>query len=153
MDIQGSFSRTIKPQSLDAVNRLMAYRNEDVLRRYMEDNKKSREEAERAWTAFLQFMAVCMFKNARVTATPTADGIWHSFLLHTKQYREFCDQFMGGFVDHEPTSDEGSSQDYDATRWFAMQVFGSLDERDWPTNVGRIKCYSAKSPEPSARFN
>jgi len=153
MLIQAAFAGSIEPKSYEALQRLTAYRNEDVLTRYMADSGKNRAEAEAAWTAFLQFMGVCMFKSDRVTATPTVDGIWHAFLLHTKQYANFCDTYMGGFVHHEPTSDEDSGRDYYSSRAYAQKIFGELDPHDWPEKVGRIKCYSARSPESRTRFN
>jgi hypothetical protein len=30
------------------------------------------------------------------------DELWHSFILFTPQYRAFCDEVMGFFVDHQP---------------------------------------------------
>ena len=32
---------------------------------------------------------------------------WHTFILHTKDYREFCDRIAGRFIDHVPTDDNG----------------------------------------------
>src|SRR5579859_3695437 len=30
------------------------------------------------------------------------DFAWHEFILRTRQYREFCEEFVGAFVDHNP---------------------------------------------------
>ena len=30
------------------------------------------------------------------------DGLWHRFILHTKDYREFCEKTAGHFIDHNP---------------------------------------------------
>lgn len=30
------------------------------------------------------------------------DDMWHTFLLFTKDYRDFCQQYLGAFIDHCP---------------------------------------------------
>jgi len=32
------------------------------------------------------------------------DVVWHTFLLFTREYAEFCDRYIGGFVHHVPTT-------------------------------------------------
>ena len=34
------------------------------------------------------------------------DELWHNFILDTKEYREFCENYIGFFIDHEPFIDE-----------------------------------------------
>ncbi|WP_131738401.1 hypothetical protein [Actinomadura roseirufa] len=38
----------------------------------------------------------------RVGMTDAVDPAWHAFLLHSREYREFCDIFFGGYLDHVP---------------------------------------------------
>lgn len=35
---------------------------------------------------------------------PLIDEVWHSFILHTKLYRSFCEERYGKFIEHIPTS-------------------------------------------------
>jgi hypothetical protein len=35
--------------------------------------------------------------------SPAVDIGWHAFLLHTRQYADFCDAIAGRFIHHEPT--------------------------------------------------
>jgi len=35
----------------------------------------------------------------------TIDVVWHSFILHTKDYADFCQHFYGGFLHHDPPMD------------------------------------------------
>ena len=32
------------------------------------------------------------------------DDLWHTFILFTPQYREFCSRFFGKYVDHQPNT-------------------------------------------------
>lgn len=38
------------------------------------------------------------------------DKFWHTFILHTKFYRDFCDSYLGGYVDHNPPEEGGRKQ-------------------------------------------
>lgn len=31
------------------------------------------------------------------------DDVWHVFILHTQEYMDFCDQYIGGYCHHNPT--------------------------------------------------
>lgn len=35
-----------------------------------------------------------------------ADDLWHTFILFTKDYREFCEKSFGKIIDHEPHTDK-----------------------------------------------
>lgn len=152
MQIHDQFRASIQPDSYQALTRLLGYRNESVIRRCIEDNGMSEAEADTAWVAFLQFMAVCMFKSGRVSSTPSADHIWHSFLLHTQKYAEFCDEYMRGFVHHEPATDYLSPDDYQESRAFAERIFININPEIWPKTIGRIKCLSM-AIDTQARYN
>src|SRR5205823_112792 len=32
------------------------------------------------------------------------DDLWHTFILFTPQYREFCTRYFGKYVDHQPNT-------------------------------------------------
>ncbi len=32
------------------------------------------------------------------------DQMWHCFILFTREYADFCDQYLGGFIHHAPSS-------------------------------------------------
>jgi hypothetical protein len=52
---------------------------------------------------YLQYMAMCKL-HTRIALIPTidADEVWHCHVLHTRQYREDCQNYFGYFLDHEP---------------------------------------------------
>lgn len=154
MQISNQFRDSIMSESYVALMNLLKYRNENVIRRCKEDSGLNDEQAERAWEAFLQFMAVCMFKSGRASAsaTPTADHMWHAFLLHTEQYADFCNTYMRVFIHHEPVTDFQSPDDYFASRAYAEKIFSDLDPEIWPEKMGKIKCISMR-PDSPARFN
>lgn len=76
------------------------------------DAKADPEHAERIVRQALAFLVAC----ARNPETPLApskavDHGWHAFILHTREYAEFCDRVAGHFIHHAPEDPEGERAD------------------------------------------
>lgn len=39
------------------------------------------------------------------------DEVWHQFILFTREYSDFCDEYFGGFVHHRPSNAPAMSPD------------------------------------------
>jgi len=63
--------------------------------------------AERIMDQALAFLGACAVSTQPLSPSTTVDIGWHTFILHTKDYREFCDRIAGRFIDHVPTDDHG----------------------------------------------
>jgi hypothetical protein len=125
---------TILRETPQPVNQILGYRHERLLQRYMSDNSTTRERAEQAFTAFKQFMVVCAIKpGLKITSEPI-DQMWHSFLLFTKDYKEFCDTYLGRFINHAPF-EQAAPSIYLETRAFTKNFFGNIDEKFWPVQA------------------
>ena len=66
-----------------------------------------RAAAERIMDQALAFLGACAVSMAPLSPAEFVDIGWHTFILHTKDYREFCDRIAGRFIDHVPTDDNG----------------------------------------------
>ena len=122
---------TILRETPQPVTEILSYRHERLLQRYMTDNGATTENAQQTFTAFKQFMIVCAVKpGPKITSEPI-DHMWHSFLLFTKDYKQFCDNYLGRFINHEPF-EQAAPATYLETRAFTKQFFGSIDEKLWP---------------------
>ena len=64
-----------------------------------------RATAERIMDQALAFLGTCAVSTAPLSPAELVDIGWHTFILHTKDYREFCDRIAGRFIDHVPTDD------------------------------------------------
>jgi hypothetical protein len=42
---------------------------------------------------------------ARLSPSEIIDGAWHEFILHTKQYTDYCGEQFGRYIHHLPTDD------------------------------------------------
>jgi hypothetical protein len=99
---------TNRPTSLDEV---LAYRHPAVLRRYAEEQHAPLEEAEEVFREMLKFLYVC---HRAATELPSGlgyvvsteiekiDWMWHTFLLFTMDYADFCERHFGHFLHHVP---------------------------------------------------
>lgn len=72
---------------------------------------------------FMQYMKI--IKNNPEKDIPlwskSVDFVWHSFILHTKAYSEFCEGYFGKFVHHVPSSNHNKiswTEDLELREWF-----------------------------------
>lgn len=135
----------------EAIDSLLGYRNEVVMNRYMAQLNVDKEYADRVFYAFNQFMATSVLTDGQKTTSPVIDSLWHVFILNTRQYSEFCEKYLRGFVHHEPSRDDVDPQLYVNTRSVAKKLFGSLDDECWP-EYGKPGCSSNTDPSVR-RFN
>lgn len=122
------------------IDEILAYRNDSVLRRYEKDFQASPDQSERAFNSLKQFMIVCRMKEGLKVTSEPVDQFWHTFLLFTKDYRDFCDNYLGMFVNHRPFEDPAPGF-YEETKEFAQSLFGELDSDYWPEH-GKAECTS-----------
>src|SRR5215471_9546716 len=43
--------------------------------------------------------------EAALSPSPLVDIGWHTFIVYTREYAAFCDQYAGRFIHHEPGDD------------------------------------------------
>jgi len=58
------------------------------------------DEAILEWRKFM----VCVLHSGGPVGmiSPVIDEVWHAFILHTREYAEFCQSIFGRFVHHAP---------------------------------------------------
>ncbi len=87
---------------------------------------------------FKRFMSIILIKpeNVKIVApSRPVDMYWHLFVLDTREYRKFCEQVFGRFIDHVPSSDARRQHTRDAyvsTLDAYNKLFGVPDGRIWP---------------------
>ncbi|WP_410611559.1 glycine-rich domain-containing protein [Amycolatopsis sp. lyj-109] len=70
----------------------------------------TRELAERIMDQALAFLYACAGnRGERLAPSSAVDIGWHTFLLYTKEYEDFCRRVSGRFIHHVP--DDGRAQD------------------------------------------
>jgi len=87
----------------------------EVYKRNYPDNKLSAEIAMREilkylWLAYKHTLdqknnpddESLKFRCVMLQSMREIDEIWHEFILHTKDYSEFCQRYFGEYVHHQP---------------------------------------------------
>ncbi|MFJ9729596.1 glycine-rich domain-containing protein [Streptomyces sp. NPDC101209] len=95
------------------------------------------EKADRGVGQMLAFLAACDYSDRPLSPSPFVDDFWHAFLLHTKAYREFCQDNFGRFLDHQPgfldREEHGGGKTLRARTVDAITLAGyEIDLEFWP---------------------
>src|SRR4051794_8687925 len=63
----------------------------------------SESEYHSAVTGLKRFFLLTLCHDGPLAVTnKSVDALWHTFILHTPQYRAFCIRAFGAFLDHQP---------------------------------------------------
>jgi hypothetical protein len=78
-----------------------------LVRRIVKDEADvDQPTAERIMAEALAFLKVCALNpGAGLSPAWAVDIGWHTFILHTREYTEFCERVAGRFIHHAPTDD------------------------------------------------
>lgn len=113
---------------------------ERLVTRIVKDEHVDQEYAERIMDQALAFLKVCA-DNPGLSLRPSkaVDIGWHTFILHTREYADFCDSIAGGFLHHVPDEFDpsGNPSDTLAPTLNAMRLAGlALDKDLWAHGTG-----------------
>ena len=124
--------------------------------RVVHDELVTPDMANRLMRQTLAFLYACA-KNPDAGLAPsrTVDVGWHTFILHTREYAEFCERVAGRFIHHKP--EDGALEVHRpavATTLAAMRELGlTVDDELWPVAGDCSQCHagchdSPRSPLP-----
>ncbi len=117
-------------ETKNLLRRVMAYNNEGVVKRISKDTGCTHEEAVAIFEDTKRFLYLCGVYNGGFAPSVKVDDGWHSFILYTKDYFDFCMNFFGKIVHHYPNGDDFDRkkglQQIKHTLKVAHSVFGQL---------------------------
>lgn len=103
---------------LASLEEVMSYRHPAVVRRFQKDHPGSAEQAEQIFIDLLLFFWASKKHFLDRQAFPNDDNLdfifimdeemrsidlmWHVFLLYTKDYMDFCNQYFDEYLHHLP---------------------------------------------------
>lgn len=101
------------PVSIAPLSEVLSYQNDDVVARFADDYSLSIADAEDIFLETKRWLWLCAKRKTGVGgqgsfALPlfnevyAVDMMWHTFLLFTKDYAQFCERYFGFFVHHAP---------------------------------------------------
>lgn len=126
----------IAAHGLTSLQEILAYRHAGAIRRYCKEQHASASEAEEIFQEMLKFLFLSYraafdspqgFGCVVTNEIEKLDWMWHTFLLYTRDYAEFCERFFGYFLDHMPADDDEDEG--------AAKAVSAQDECEFRTTV------------------
>lgn len=73
------------------------------------DHPEHAHQADVIMEQALAFLAACAARpGTRLAPSEIVDIGWHTFILYTREYAEFCQQHAGRIIHHAPSDEEGA---------------------------------------------
>lgn len=115
--------------------------------RIMTDNRTDQATADRIMEQALAFLYACAL-NPGLALAPSepVDAGWHTFILHTADYAEFCERIAGRFIHHlpaEPGEGDDGGESVRAAKTVMRAAGMPADETLWPSaaDCSNEKCH------------
>ncbi len=114
---------------------ILAYKNTAVVERFKKMSPNAADEAEMIFDdlkRFLWLVATTEEKRKEGTALPDIsfsesmiiiDEMWHSFILLTEYYADFCEKYLGQFIHHPTAMDKFEENLKSMDREAALEIF------------------------------
>lgn len=146
----------LKPQA-PPINKVMGYKNEAVVKRLEKDLKLRPAAAQQLFQDMLRFLYISRATDVRPISPPhMIDEAWHTFIIYTKDYLDFCFEYFDEFIHHRPhrPGEKHGGEGGENCRKLAKLFFGdSLSENWGPKNskTGDECSYCSSKPETPSR--
>jgi hypothetical protein len=90
-------------------------------------------DCDKALTEAIKFLILAAEnKGGQLTPSARVDLTWHEFILFTRTYLNFCEQYLGKMIHHEPSNDHAvNSQQYSLTLNRYRNRFGEPPSAFW----------------------
>ncbi|HEU0053807.1 MAG TPA: hypothetical protein VFQ39_11535, partial [Longimicrobium sp.] len=105
-------SSTIAPQEADQIALAEAFPMDSILRRYISEHGLTWESAKEHERELKRYLVLCATRpEAGYGMMGPVDELWHTFIIFTREYAQFCDVVAGRFIHHVPRdpSDESGT--------------------------------------------
>ena len=100
---------------LGSLQRALAYQNDDIVHKFLERYDVPFDEAADIFDETKKWLWLASQEAVPPLAVThelmLLDEMWHTFILFTRFYRDFCDNYLGKFINHIPTTKTRRDQD------------------------------------------
>jgi len=112
------------------------YKNPFLVNRLASKLTITKEDANLLFEDLKKFLFVSTKTDRAVAPTGKIDAAWHEFLILSRDYNNFCCQFLGSFVHHRPYNSENERLEkgflaYKHGLSLAKQLFGTSLSDNW----------------------
>lgn len=151
-----------KGKALELFLRMRQFNAEAVIRTMLKDKTAAdRNEATALLHALYQWLAATILLQGEeklVMFSQNVDDAHHAFILNTRLYAQFCDEFMGKFIHHNPFDSDIAPVDeaweaINLTMHLLPDVFGNTPEEGLsPFLSDRIQSHFSGRPLTTAEI-
>ncbi|KTD82915.1 hypothetical protein [Legionella waltersii] len=134
--------------NLPNLSEVLAYQNLQVIERFKANHPLEAHRAEYLFTEMLRYLWLCEKHDCDLAQNPNDPGLqfipvmheemrsidtmWHEFILITRDYSQFCSQYFGHFIHHEPNMREtlnlSTEQFIESLQLFLNYIYDVLGE-------------------------
>lgn len=138
-----SDTRTPLPHLIKDFAAALSYDNPALVGRYAKRHGVPLDEAQRLFMECKKFLIVCALFPEPCSPSRAIDQMWHHFILHTRDYSDFCWGLLGGFIHHRPSESPHVAHRAEMIV-FAERLFGRIERDLWP-KTGVASCDASRS--------
>jgi hypothetical protein len=116
----------------------LSYENNDIIEKFKSEYGIEDELAKKYFSEVKKFLYLCAKTSDRLAPSDEIDKIWHTFILFTKDYRYYCMNYLGKFIDHVPEVKKDEEDLFEAKENCLLNtlnhyqiVFGELNNEVW----------------------
>lgn len=102
----GGGSEVFTANQLDLLDRLDQFNAPWLEEKLLKEGVfSSSEQYQEAFREFKKYVAlIALFKKSLPMLSKPVDAVWHQFILFTKQYQAFCEEYLGFYLHHSPNT-------------------------------------------------
>jgi hypothetical protein len=126
----GLLASGVDKRTVDAIAKIEAFDLKRVRMSFIAEHPDQSPEVRLIERELKRFLSLGILikspKYETFVPSKVVDDLWHVFILHTRYYRDFCDAYLGGYVDHNPPEEGGRKQ---GLAMYAGELFGYTKEQ------------------------
>lgn len=116
-----------------------------LIEKFSKDYGYTESDARSLFEDVKKFLLLGSIVEASPAPSLPIDQMWHSFILFTKDYAEFCAK-AGGFIHHRPLPSTSEHQPpIEPTLALMTAAYGELSDTHWPAPLGSFGIMDCKA--------
>jgi len=134
---------TVATKNTTTRDAVMAYEHPALIDRLHKKCGFTTEEASLLFEDMKKWLYICGTCPEHMAPAPKIDEAWHNFILFTKDYADFCEEFFGHFIHHRPHY-PGDKPDHGKLVFItlekAREAFGDTLSANWQYPITASDC-------------
>lgn len=118
---------TNSPYKHLCLEHILSYKCDDVIDGFMKSFSVSNTESQEIFKEMLRWIWYCnspqsVGYRSIDSSILIIDEMWHTFILYTKEYHNFCHEYLGYYLHHSPTKKSDAIEFKKQTRKEVLEI-------------------------------